>query len=87
MRKQATNGSGKAVPNGTFDRARKGLVGGLGLAPASSSGTEKDIPMTCFGGDLQAGPGAGENHLYFVVPPVDQIKEQPRSLSSEAFMK
>jgi len=43
----ATNGSGKAMPKGTFDRSRKQSVWGLGLAPTSASGMEKDIPMTC----------------------------------------
>lgn len=47
VREQATNGSDKAVPTGTFDRLRKQPVRGLGLAPTSASGTEKDIPMTC----------------------------------------
>ena len=47
VRERATNGSDKAVPSGTFDRTRKRAVRGLGLAPTSASGTEKDIPMTC----------------------------------------
>ena len=47
VREQATNGSEKAVPQGTFDRPLARSIRGLGYSPTSSSGTEKDIPMTC----------------------------------------
>ena len=46
VRERATNGSGKAVPKGTFNRPRKRAVRGLGLAPTSVSEWPKGYPET-----------------------------------------
>ena len=48
-----TNGSGKAVPKGTFDRPRKRSVRGLGQRPNKRIGNGKGYPDDLLAGSKQ----------------------------------